>query len=232
MDHPMRLAIIFLALAFVLNMARAADLSIELPREMKPASANATAEEAELSSNGQVNGQRVSFTKLLASTAYSVKITLADGKILEGVDMNWYTPEPAKKNVGPITDDDRKEIQAIMDVPSFYNRSDILLIKGDHDRAVILGRLIRDKEFHSDKGGEIIWRIELWYFKNEYGGWAKLNQVNRILHRERFKNQAEYDRETGRYQWVQMLGGIVLDKDHPTQIKLTAAATQSVTTMP
>ena len=106
--------------------------------------------------------------------------------------MDWYNDDEAKENAGAITDDDRQQIQAILDVPSFYNKSEILALQGDHDRATGLVRLIRDKDFYAGKG-EIIWRVEVWYFKYQHGGWEKVAQQNKILRRERFKNRDDYE---------------------------------------
>ncbi len=109
------------------------------------------------------------------------------------------------------------------------------MMSGDHDRATLLVRFLRTSDFHSDAGGEVIWRVELWYFKNEHGGWAAINNVNKVLRRERYASEKEYTAATSKIQWLPTLGGITLTKaaaektidlTHPT----TAPATQSATT--
>jgi hypothetical protein len=92
---------------------------------------------------------------------------------------------------------------------------------------VALTRLIRDTNFHADKGGEVIWRIELWYFQFHYGGWEKIGQVNRVLRRERFGSADQFQAATAKLRWTPELGGIRLAKDHAsTAITLAPPATQ------
>jgi hypothetical protein len=202
-------------------IARAGELTVQLLPGMKPASATATASGVDLAIDGTIKDGVITFQKLLPATPYDVKVTLEDGTILQGVDLSWYNEDPPKPNAGKFNDDDRKEVQAIMDVPSFYNKNDILLLNANHDRAVVLAQLIRDNAFHSDTGDEVIWRIELWYFKNEYGGWAKINQVNKILRRERYASHAEYESAVSKIKWTPQLGGISVPKNGTLVVQLT-----------
>jgi hypothetical protein len=87
-----------------------------------------------------------------------------------------------------------------------------LQLRGDGSQAVGLVQLVRSKTFHGDKGDEVIWRIELWYFKNEYGGWSKIAQVNKVVRRERFKTEGDYQAATARLEWIPDLGGIMMPK--------------------
>jgi hypothetical protein len=227
MKHATKIAVFVLLAAAVV---RAGDLTVQLLPGMKPASATATATGVDLAIDGTIKDGMITFQKLLPATPYDVKVTLADGTILQGVDLSWYNEDPPKPKAGKFTEDDRKEVQAIMDVPSFYNKNEILLLNANHDRAVVLAQLIRDSAFHSDKGDEVIWRIELWYFKNEYGGWAKINQVNKILRRERYATRAEYESAVSKIKWTPQLGGISVPKGGTLTVQLTPPkppATQS-----
>ena len=203
--------------------ARAAgvDLSVEIPQKMNVKSAVAEQRDAKLQTAGQIQGQKIVFHNLLPDTPYDLALTLADGTVLQGVDMSWYNEEPAKADAGAMTDDDREQIRAVLqDIKDFMNRKDIVRLSGDHSRAVLLCQLIRDRDFHADKGGEIIWRIELWYFKNDYGGWGKISQVNKVLRRERFTDAAAFAAATKKIQWTPQLGGVQAGKDGQTTLKL------------
>jgi hypothetical protein len=211
-------------------MAQAGEsaLRIELPAKMMPRSAEATATVVKLKTDGQVDGQTINFTNLLPDTPYTVKITMEDGTTWQGVDLAWYNAEPAHPEAGPITDDDLAEIRSIItDVPSFYNKCSVVDVAGNHDRATVLVQLVRDKDFHAG-AKEVIWRMELWYFKFEAGGWAIVPQQNKVLQRIRFHSHEAYHRETAKIKWMPKLGGIRLAKDKP----LTVIAIAPPTTRP
>ncbi|MCY2952297.1 MAG: hypothetical protein NTU53_10010 [Planctomycetota bacterium] len=97
----------------------------------------------------------------------------------------------------------------------------MLLLAGNHDRVVILAELIRDTDFHSAVGNEIIWRIELWYFKNQHGGWERVTQSNKVLRRERFKSRDDYISATAKLKYLPALGGLRLKKDESKSLPLT-----------
>ncbi len=81
-------------------------------------------------------------------------------------------------------------------------------------------RLQRDKDFVGNTGDEIVWRIELWYFKNQHGGWEAVAQQNKVLRRERFKTREAYRSATEKLKWTPELGGIRIAKDQP-RLKIT-----------
>jgi hypothetical protein len=128
---------------------------------------------------------------------------LKSGLKLIGVDMSWYTP--AKPDPQPLSDDDRAQIKEILTVPSFYDRTVLLKLAGDSQRAVGLMELIRDRDFHAGKG-EVIWRAELWYFEFENGGWAKVSQQNKVLDRQRFASADDYAAFVSNIRFVPKLG--------------------------
>jgi len=74
-----------------------------------------------------------------------------------------------------------------------------------------LVELIRDTDFH-DSGGNIIWRVELWYYKNQFGGWQKVQQQSKVLARERFKDQKAFNAKVAKIKWIPELGGLKIPK--------------------
>lgn len=195
--------------------AMANDLVVVPPAGVAVSSASATAE-PQATAPGAISGSAITFANLLPGTPYSVSIQLADGRTVQGVDLAWYDAEPLHHKPAPLNGDDFHEIQQIIDVPSFYNKSTIIAFAGNHDRVTLLVQLLRDSAFHSDKGGEVIWRMELWYFKNEFGGWMKVPQQNVVLRRERYASEDAYQQATGKIIWQPVLGGITLEKNQPT----------------
>jgi len=212
----------YLGVAMVLicaPCARAGRIVVEMPDGQTPASA-AIADNADNSvREAEINGSKVTFNDLHTETTYTARIELKDGTILQGVDLSWNSEEPERKDAPPLSNDDKKEIIAqTAEIKSFYSSTEILQLKGNHDRAVAVMRLIRDGGFYNDKGGEIIWRIEVWYFKFHYGGWAKVQQANKVLRRERFPDKNTFDQETAHLKFVPELGGMRIDTDGTEQI--------------
>jgi hypothetical protein len=191
--------------------ARAAQINLVLADDLRLKSAAATATKSKATITGSIDSNVVHFLGVSSGIAYDVALIASDHTILQGVDLGWYSLEPANPAAEPLNDDDRQQITTILkDVPAFYNKNDLLILRGTHERAVALVQLVRDTAFHSDQGGEVIWHVELWYFKNQHGGWEKLPQVNKVLRRERFKSRGEYEDVVGHLRWTPELGGLKL----------------------
>jgi hypothetical protein len=166
----------------------------------------------------------VRFAKLKPDVPYTIVLELADGTAERGVDLGWYNSEKANPDAGALDDDDKQQINSILkDIKSFYDRTDALAVAGDHDRAVVLVQRIRDSKFHSGAAGECDWRVELWYIKNEAGGWAKVNQQDKLLRRERFDSSAAMKQTIDKIHWRPDLGGIRLKKDEVKTIEFSPA---------
>jgi hypothetical protein len=207
--------VLLIPLFLIVHTARAGEggtLRLELPADTKLKSAVAVASGLKLEAAGKVDGTMIVFEKLLPETPYDVRLTLADDTIIQGVDLSWYNEEEPKPDAGELRDNDKKEMMGILNIPDFYNKKDILIFQGTHERATTLVQLVRDKDFYAGTG-QVIWRIELYYFKNQHGGWEKLSQQNKIIRRERFKTQDAYKFTTGKLRFAGELGGLKLDKN-------------------
>jgi hypothetical protein len=208
-----RVATLFVLTAFSPVFTTAAELTLTLPDGVEVKSASAANAAKKLNATGAVDGRTIRFANLQPDTLYDVQLTLSDGKVLQGVDLAWYNEEPAKPDAGAMTDDDREGVRAIVqDVKDFYNKKDALLQRGDHARAVCVVQLVRDTDFYEGKG-QVVWRTELWYFKNQFGGWEKVAQQNKVLRRERFKTAAEYKAAAEKVRYVAELGGVRVAKE-------------------
>ena len=60
----------------------------------------------------------------------------------------------------------------------------LLYLHGDGETATALVELMRTKDFHAGTG-QLIWRVELWYFRKAGGGWERIPNVERVLRRKR-----------------------------------------------
>lgn len=137
----------------------------------------------------------------------------------EGVDMSYHR---AIEPTTALTPEDRAWLnEFVTQMPQFYDKCRILWLAADHGHATALVELIRTRDFYADKGGDIVYRTELWYFENLFGGWAKDRNTEKVMARWRGKPGAI---ETN-WQWVPMLGGIAIKADGSSDpIKLNLPA--------
>ena len=129
----------------------------------------------------------------------------AQGKMVrwEGANMDYHR---AILPSTPVTAEDRKAIEAlVVDPQQFYDKVRVLRMAADHQHATVLVELMRTRDFHSDTGGELIYRVELWYFENLFGGWAKDANTEKVLARVRGK-PGELPEN---WQFLPELGGVV-----------------------
>ncbi len=183
-------------------------------------SATARANASKTSVDATVTKDKVQFDKLLPGERYDVSLQTPTGQQLRLLDVSWYAdlaPEPAD----PMDDDDRAAINEILSgIKAFTNKNTILQLAGDSQHAVAIVELIRDTDFHARSGDEIIWRIEVWYFENQAGGWAKVQQQNRVIERERFKSAEEFEARRKKIQWIGIASGLKITRGENATIGL------------
>jgi hypothetical protein len=123
----------------------------------------------------------------------------------EGINMEYHRVVVPDQ---PATDDDKQWIKDFVSKElQFANKARVLWMAADHKHAVALVELIRDTGFHSGAAGEIIYRTELWYFENDFGGWAKDRNTEKVI--TRWRGQSEHF--PANWQYVPLLGAITLD---------------------
>ena len=81
-------------------------------------------------------------------------------------------------------EDARAILKWVEDWKDFMEIKRVLYVNGMGKRATVLVELMRTREFHA-AGGKLVWRVELWYMQNEFGGWDRLANSERVLHREK-----------------------------------------------
>lgn len=102
---------------------------------------------------------------------YDLRLLIPNG-MLDGVDLSLDPPDPEAE---PVTPGDQEAIRAvIVALPAaFMDTQRPIFIRGNSIHARALVELIRHREFHSGKPGEIIWRVEVWSFEKRTGAWVK-----------------------------------------------------------
>lgn len=142
-------------------------------------------------------------TGLLPGHTYDLIAWNAQGR-WEGVTMDYHRPILPGK---PVTDEDKAWLKEFVEkTQSFYDQSRILWMAADHQHATLLVELKRTRGFHSGVYGEVIYRTELWYFENYFGGWAKDKNTERVITRWR----GQSDAFPKNWQYVPQLGGITI----------------------
>jgi len=193
--------------------------------EADAVSARSIAAGTKTEAQGTVEKGQIVFPKLLAGERYDIAITTRAGPVLRLIDLSWYATLPANANAepapDPLSDDDRQAIQEILrDIKTFTNKNAFLHLIGDSTRAVGLVELIRDTDFHARQGDEIIWRIEVWYFENQAGGWAKVQQQNRVVERERFKSADAFEAHRKPFKWIGIEKGLMIERGKASIVEL------------
>lgn len=210
------------ALALLVTAASGQTLQVVPPPGNDPLAAIAEAAAGSAQTRGTFRDGTLHFDNLLPDTPYHVRIELRDGRVLQGVDLGWYAAVNDPTPPGNLDAEGRAEIAAIVTkVPQFYNRSELLRLEGNARRATALVQLVRDAAFHGDRGGEVIWRVELWYFEYQAGGWARVSQQNVVLRRERFRDRAAYENATAKLKWIPRLGGLRVGRGETKRIDLS-----------
>ena len=147
------------------------------------------------------------FRDMPGDATYDIGVKLRDGRVIEGIDLSYFTIgsrftkladlrrkqlelPAAEETPHEFSDDDVKEIRKYLKDFNNHDFMDLgraLYIKGHGGRATMLVELIRDPDraFHEQQSGEIIWRVELWYFLWQHGGWERTANQERVLQRVR-----------------------------------------------
>lgn len=148
---------------------------------------------------------KFSFDGLAGDATYDLLIQTSDGRQIEGIDLDYVGQRmlrlavERRKQLGlapeirhQFTQDDANEILAYMkDLQDFMDRRRVLYLNGQGRYATVLFEAIRDRDFYARTGDQIIWRVELWYFEFNYGGWEQAAETVRVLRRERIP-QGQY----------------------------------------
>lgn len=138
------------------------------------------------------------FADLPGDADYDIRVTTTDGRTVEGIDLSWIESRlirlaaERRKQLGipperqqRFTAQDANAILQWVDAwKDFMEVKRVLYVQGMGKRATVLVELLRTREFHAS-GGSLVWRIELWYMQNEFGGWDRLANSERVLHRRR-----------------------------------------------
>jgi hypothetical protein len=168
---------------------------------------------------------RFKVDNLMTNTFYDLVVTLKSGKIF-GIGLQHKdaalerlkdeTPEGEKFTQKDLDEIKRKGLEP----ETFTNKNRYLLVHGKGDHCQTIVEMMRDTPFYAEKGDEIIYRLEKWYWQRQYGGWEKLRNADEALFRTR-EPVAEFNRKF--VVVVPELGGIWVDaegKSKPVEYRI------------
>lgn len=141
---------------------------------------------------------KFTFKNLPGDAAYDICLSLPEGRRVEGIDLSFTDARMVRlaaerrKQLGLAPerahafsqDDVDQMVKWLGGIKDFTDFRRALYVKGHGRRATMLLEGMRTRDHH-DSQGRLVWRIELWYFENHFGGWEKLNNQEQVLRRER-----------------------------------------------
>ncbi|MFB3890473.1 MAG: hypothetical protein ACE15C_00475 [Phycisphaerae bacterium] len=153
---------------------------------------------------------KFTFKNMPGDAAYDIVINTSDGRQIEGIDLDFADSRllalaaQRRKDLGLPPEEPhefgQQDVDALMNyvtkLEDFMEQRRVLYIQPHGPRATMLIELMRTREFYSS-AGKIVWRVELWYFEYQHGGWERLPNQERVLQRERIDPDAwkKIDRE-------------------------------------
>ena len=139
------------------------------------------------------------FENLPGDARYDICFQTAAGREIEGIDLDFVD-----RNLVRLAAERRKQLglppehahefsagdvesllKFVRDMKEFMELHRVLYIHGRGRRVTMLVEAMRTREFYAAGSSECIWRIELWYFLHQFGGWEKLAAQERVLRRVR-----------------------------------------------
>ncbi len=143
---------------------------------------------------------RFVFGPLPGDAAYDLVLLTTDRRRYEGIDLSFVDSRflrlarirREQLDLPPERDYEfaRRDAEQIVEwiessaEKDFLELARVLYVHGDGPRAtVLLERMRRRPDYAGDS--RYIWRIELWYFVERFGGWEKLPNQSRVLWRLR-----------------------------------------------
>lgn len=141
---------------------------------------------------------RFAFKGLSGDARYDLCALTKDGRDYQGIDLDFVDARmlrlaalrrkqlglPPERSHTFNADDVKWLVKFVKDQRTFTHIHRPIYIKGHGRRATVLLELIRTRPFVKSQG-KMVWRMELWYFDYQFGGWEKVANQERVLERKR-----------------------------------------------
>ncbi|MFP4141393.1 MAG: hypothetical protein ACLFVY_12595 [Phycisphaerae bacterium] len=144
------------------------------------------------------------FRNLPGASTVDICLETKTGRVIEGIDLSPPDPQllklaekrrrqlglPAERQHAFTRRDANAVVEWVANAKDFLEQRRVLYVKGHGRRATALVELMRTREFHASDG-KLVWRVELWQFVNQFGGWDRIANTEITLRRLRV-NPAEW----------------------------------------
>jgi hypothetical protein len=128
---------------------------------------------------------------------YDLLIDLTTGARLEGVNLR-VKPTDFKDGDPPLIKADEDKLKEITKgLSKFEDVHEFLAVGGNAQHAAVVVNKLRTKPFYESKPGEVVWRLEVWFFEREEldDPWVKEQDTLFVIHYRERLPKAEYDKK-------------------------------------
>ena len=129
--------------------------------------------------------------------SYDLIIDLTSGARLEGVNLR-VKPTDFKDGDPPLIKTDEEKLKEITkSLSKFEDVHEFLAVGGNAQHAAVVVNKLRTKPFYESKPGEVIWRLEVWFYEREEltDPWVKEQDTLFIIHYRERLEKVEYDKK-------------------------------------
>jgi hypothetical protein len=130
--------------------------------------------------------------------SYDLVIDLTSGARLEGVNLK-VKPTDFKDRDPPLIKADEEKFKAITkSLSKFEDVHEFLAVGGNAQHAAVVMNKLRTKPFYESKPGEVVWRLEVWFFAREEldDPWVKEQDTLFVIHYRERLPKADYDKKS------------------------------------
>ena len=128
---------------------------------------------------------------------YDLIVDLTSGARLEGVNLK-VKPTDFKDGDPPLIRADEEKLKAITkSLSKFEDVHEFLAVGGNAQHAAVVMNKLRTRPFYESKPGEIVWRLEVWFFEREEldDPWVKEQDTLFVIHYRERLQRADYDKK-------------------------------------
>lgn len=166
---------------------------------------------------GKLDAKTGAFTipDLPLDKPYDILIDLAGGARLEGVNIRVKKTDFVDADPPLIKADEARLKEITTKLSKFEDVHEYLAIGGNAQHAAVVVNKLRTKPFYESKPGEVIWRLEVWFYEREEldDPWVKEQDTLFVIHYRERLQKADYDKKS--LTLDPKLGGVKPTKDEP-----------------
>jgi hypothetical protein len=136
--------------------------------------------------------------KLPFDKPYDLIVELKNGARLEGVNLRVKRTDYIDGDPPLIKDDEAKLKEITTKLSKFEDVHEYLAVGGNCQHAAVVVNKLRTRPFYESKEGEIIWRLEVWFYEREEldDPWVKDQGTLFVVHYRERMQKADYDKKS------------------------------------